>query len=156
MTISHLRLQSALVECERHIYHLFHALTITQNFSPLTSHSFQTLSDSQIQVIDQFILRFSKLQDAMGHRLFPALLQYLGESFEERPMIDKLNHLEKFGFIEKAEQWLELRNIRNKFSLDYPDNPEKNAELLNLAFQVAIELKAIFTRIKDKLSIIEN
>jgi len=97
MIISELRLQSTLIECERHLYHLFHALTAIQDFSPLTPNSFQKLSDSQIQIIDQFILCFSKLQDAMGNRLFPMLLQYLGESFEERPMIDKLNRLEKLG-----------------------------------------------------------
>jgi len=56
------------------------------------------VTDAQVQRVDQFILRFTKLQDAMGCRLFPAILQYLQEPYEERPMLDKLNRLEKRNY----------------------------------------------------------
>lgn len=46
------------------------------------------------QVLAQFILRFTNLKDVMGNRLFPAILQYLQEQYEERSMLDKLNRLE--------------------------------------------------------------
>ena len=104
---------------------------------------YATLSDEQVRDIDQFILRFSKLQDTMGNRLFPATLYYLAEQIEDRPMIDKLNRLEKLGFIENAERWRMIRNIRNKFAHDYPDDPDKNAAQLNLAFASAMDLYAM-------------
>jgi hypothetical protein len=39
-----------------------------------------------VQDLDQFVLRFSKLQDAIGARLLPALLTDLLEPYERRPM----------------------------------------------------------------------
>ena len=54
---------------------------------PMTGEVFGTLTDDQIRSLDQFILRFTKLQDAMGSRLFPSILQYLQEPYEERPIV---------------------------------------------------------------------
>jgi hypothetical protein len=48
------------------------------------------LDDESVQDWDQFVLRFTKLQDAIGNRLFPSLLDYLLEPSAEQPMIDKL------------------------------------------------------------------
>ncbi|MDI1293644.1 MAG: hypothetical protein PSV18_12985 [Methylobacter sp.] len=69
----------------------------------MTGEDFEYLTDAQVQSLDQFILRFTKLQDAMDSRLFPALLQYLQEPYEERPMLDKLNRLEKLRYRVKNE-----------------------------------------------------
>ena len=101
--------------------------------------------------MDQFILRFTKLQDTMGSRLFPAILQYLTEQFEDRPMLDKLNRLEKLGFIDSVEKWQTVRNIRNKFAHDYPDDPDKNAAQLNLAFESVSDLYAMLSIVSTKL-----
>ncbi len=142
-----LRLQDAWRECERHLHHLFHALASIQSFWPITGDVYLNLSDEQIQDMDQFILRFTKLQDAMGSRLFPAILQYLEEPYEDRPMLDKLNRLEKIGFISSVEHWQTIRNIRNQFAHDYPDDPDKNAAQLNLALASASELHAMLATI---------
>jgi hypothetical protein len=48
-----LKLQDAWRECERHIYHLGHALSSISAFSPLTSESMDLLTDEQVQDIDQ-------------------------------------------------------------------------------------------------------
>ena len=45
------------------------------------------------------MFRFTKLQDALGERLLPATLQQLAEPFEDWPMRDRLNRLEKLGFL---------------------------------------------------------
>jgi len=58
----------------------------------------------------------------MGGRLFPAILEYLQEQYEECPMLDKLNRLEKLGYIQNAASWQNNRNTRNKFARDYPDD----------------------------------
>ena len=41
-----------------------------RTFLPLTEKTYVNLTDEQIQAIDQFILRYTKLQDTMGGRLF--------------------------------------------------------------------------------------
>ena len=60
--ISTLRLQDAWRECERNAYHLQRALSLLQPVLPITGEQFQRLTDAQIQTLDQFILRFTKLQ----------------------------------------------------------------------------------------------
>ena len=146
-----LRLQDAWRECERNMHHLNGALTSLGPMLPLTGERLEHLSDAQIQVLDQFILRFTKLQDAMGSRLFPAILQYLQEQYEERPMLDKLNRLEKLGYIQNAEAWQSIRNTRNKFAHDYPDEWEKNAALINVACEAAADMYSMLTGIERKL-----
>lgn len=151
--VSLLRLQDAWRECERNVYHLCRAITSLNNILPMTGERFEHLSDAQVQSVDQFILRFTKLQDAMGSRLFPAILQYLQEQYEERPMLDKLNRLEKLGVIQSAEAWQSIRNTRNKFTHDYPDDWERNAALINLACEAAADMYGMLSGIERKLKI---
>ena len=151
--VSSLRLQDAWRECERNVYHLCRALTSLDPILPMTGERFEHLTDAQIQSVDQFILRFTKLQDAIGSRLFPAILQYLQEQYEERPMLDKLNRLEKLGYIQSAEAWQNIRDTRNKFAHDYPDDWEKNAALINLACKAAAGMYSILAGIEQKLKV---
>lgn len=147
-----LRLQEAWRECERHVYHMFHAMTSIHSFWPVTGELYANFADAQVQDIDQFILRFTKLQDTMGNRLFPAILRYLSEPIEDRSMLDKLNRLEKLGFISSVNNWQIIRNIRNKFAHDYPDDPDKNAAQLNFALEAAISLYVMLAAINIKLT----
>ncbi|MFA7238615.1 MAG: hypothetical protein WC091_00775 [Sulfuricellaceae bacterium] len=151
--VSSLRLQDAWRECERNVYHLCRALTSLDSILPMTGKRLEYLTDAQVQALDQFILRFTKLQDAMGGRLFPAILQYLQEQYEERPMLDKLNRLEKLGYIQSAEAWQNIRTARNKFAHDYPDDWEKNAALINVACEAAADMYNILAGIEKKLKI---
>ncbi len=147
------QLADAWRQCQRHFHHLRHALDSIADKLPLTGRRLASLDDDAIQALDQFVLRFGRLQDAMGARLLPATLAVLQEPFEDRPMIDKLNRLEKLGFLESSNQWQQLRVIRNRFSHDYPDDPEKNAALLNLAIRSVDDISAILKRIEEKLSL---
>ena len=87
----------------------------------------------------------------MGGHLYPSILDYLQEPFEERPMLDKLNRLEKLGYIQNAEMWGSVRSIRNKFAHDYPDDPEKNAALVNIATEAVQSMVGVLTAIEKKL-----
>ena len=120
---------------------------------PLSGSQLAALDDAQIQSLDQFVLRFGKLQDAMGTRLFPSVLLYLQEPYEDRPMLDKLHRLEKLGYLEESEQWQSLRMLRNRFAHEYPDDPDKNAALLMLAIESVSSLVAMLERIGQKLSL---
>lgn len=152
-TISSLRLQDAWRECERNVYHLQRALDLLSPILPMTGERFEHLTDAQVQTLDQFILRFTKLQDAMGGRIFPAILEYLQEQYEERPMLDKLNRLEKLGYLQSAQAWQNIRDIRNKFSHDYPDDWDKNAALINVACEATTDMLDILAAIEKKLKL---
>ena len=135
--IPKLRLQQAWRECRQHVHYMVYALTALAPKLPLTGASLQSLDAETVQDLDQFVLRFGKLQDAIGSRLLPAVLTYLQEPYEHRPMLDKLNRLEQLGYLERAEDWPRLRAIRNQFAHEYPDEPERNASVLNMAIDAA-------------------
>jgi len=106
------------------------------------------LSDTELAVLDQFSTRFAKLQDAMGAKLFPAVLELTKEPGQLTVFIDKLNRLEKLGAIESVDQWLKLREMRNEFAHDYPDDMELQSATLNKAYKLASELLAVMRRIE--------
>ncbi len=67
------------------------------------------LGEDDIEHIDQFLFRFSKLQDAIGQRFFKTILMFLQEDVQGIPFIDILNKLEKLKLIQSCEQWHRLR-----------------------------------------------
>ena len=68
------RLLDAWQQCQRHANHMAHAISAIQPTLPLTANALNQLSDEAVQDWDPFVLRFTKLQDTLGARLFPALL----------------------------------------------------------------------------------
>ncbi len=134
--------------CDRHADRLNWAMTELQTHFPLSANSLENLSDIEIAVLDQFSTRFGKLQDAMGAKLFPAVLELTKEQGELKVFIDKLNRLEKIGAIRSAEDWLLLREVRNTFAHDYPDDLELQANVLNQSYLLAKNLLTTFDDVK--------
>lgn len=132
----------ALRACEKHAGRLQWAIESMKPRFPMNAETLSSLTETDQAIMDQLILRYSKLQDAMGARLFPALLDVLQEPGDLDTFVDKLNRLEKLGVIESAEQWQEFREMRNQFAHDYPDDPELQASLLNKGFTLAEGLLA--------------
>jgi hypothetical protein len=106
------------------------------------------MSDETVQDWDQFVLRYTKLQDAIGSRLFTAVLTLLQEPYEDKPMIDKLNRLEKLGYLDSVDQWNQLRIIRNHFAHDYPSDDALKAAYLNDAVRAVPTLEALLEKIR--------
>jgi hypothetical protein len=71
-------------------------------------------------------------------------------------MLDKLNRLEQLGYLERAEDWPRLRALRNQFAHEYPDEPERNASVLNMAIDAADTLQAMLGRIEQRLKLDAN
>lgn len=108
-----LRLKPALRECEQHLARLRYAATHAENRFPMDVPGYRALTDAEVATLDQMLFRFGKLQDAMGQRLFPAILE-AGQELQERDtFLDKLNRLEKLGAIPSATDWLMLRDLRS-------------------------------------------
>ena len=126
-----LKLQPALKECRLHQRRLGYALGRLRDKLPQCGDDWEALDEETVATIDQLLFRYNKLQDAMGQRLFSAILHLGGEWRDEETFIDKLNRLEKLGVIPSAEQWMSCRQIRNRMTDEYPDAPEQNASNLN-------------------------
>ena len=141
------RMQDVWRQAMRHRHHMRHALASIAPHRPLSAATLADLDDDAVQDIDQFVLRFGKLQDVLGTRLFPALLDVLQEPYEDWPMLDKLNRLEKLGLLESTEAWEKLRALRNHFAHEYPDEPALRAAYLNQGFDAAASIETIMQRI---------
>jgi len=89
----------------------------------LQNNMLESLEDFEaIKTIDAFVYRFVKLQDYMGQKLFKNLLKSLGEDYDSLSFLDILDKLEKLGIIPKADEWIQIRTLRNKLTHEYPDN----------------------------------
>jgi len=63
--------------------------------------------------------------------------------------IDVLNKLEKYRIINIANEWLNLRNIRNSFTHEYPEDMSKIIYGLNKGFNNLYNLYDIYVKIKQ-------
>jgi hypothetical protein len=115
---------------------------------PLDIEKLDHLDNTQLAILDQFSTRFAKSQDYMGAKLFPAVLERVKEPSEQQTFIDKLHRLEKIGAIPSTDQWLLLREMRNQFSHEYPDDPELQVAILNKAAKMTDDLLNALTHIK--------
>ena len=140
--------ETVLGVCKRHADRLRWAMNSLRPKFPLSIDGMRSLSDTELAILDQFSTRFAKLQDAMGANLFPAVLELAKEPGELAAFLDKLNRLEKIGAIPSADHWLLLREIRNQFSQDYPDDPAIQSAMLNKAYSLASDLLDVLERIE--------
>lgn len=115
------RLLAARWECDRHRETLVEALADWRRL-PAPDIAAMEQDSALRRLTDQILYRFTKLQDTLGERLVPATLGWLREAHEGRPMRDRLDRLEKLGFLD-VEAWLQWRDVRNRLAHEYPDHP---------------------------------
>jgi len=126
------RLQEAVLLCSIHAERMRFAWEKIKTHFPLDKEKYTRLQPEEFSFIDQLIFRFSKLQDSMGGKLFPAMLENLGEDIEGLPFIDKLAKLEELNIIPNADEWILLRETRNIVTHEYPFLTEEVIQGLNL------------------------
>lgn len=142
-------IESAIKEKDMHLQRIKRSKQLLKEYFPLTVASFQSLSEEQIEHIDQFIYRFSKIQDSMGTRLLPAIYSCL--EGEERPMpfLDMLNRLEQLQVIEDIGQWQFFRNLSNNLAHAYPESLSQTVDTLNILFDEIEALESMYSRIRE-------
>lgn len=89
-----------------------------------------------VRRIDQILFRFTKLQDAIGQRLIPSTLSALGEPYEDWPMRDRLERLDRLGYL-SVDSWLTWRDVRNRLAHEYPEAPADRLANLRAAIAAA-------------------
>lgn len=144
------RLEQALWECERHVSVIDTALTeFAATPLPASLDSLEN-DPERLRLVDQLLFRFSKLQDAIGMRLIPATLTYLEEPYQGWPMRDRLDRLERLGYL-NAEDWLLWRELRNRLAHEYPGEPAERLASLLAALSAARALADLFVTWRDRL-----
>lgn len=112
-----------------------HLLTTTERLfqAELTPERLAALEEDPdlAERIDAFVARFGRLQDTLGDKLLPHLLRALGE--KPGAAIDNLDRAERLGWIESADQWLEIRRLRNQMIHEYVEDPAILAAALEAA-----------------------
>lgn len=71
--------------------------------------------------VEAFVGRFGRLQDTVGDKLLPLLLDALGE--KSLSVIDNLDRAERLGLLESADEWMTIRNLRNQMIHEYVEDP---------------------------------
>lgn len=150
MNTDYARLASALQACVQHAKRLREAMRDLAPHVPAQLADVSHADANLVRTLDQFVYRFSKLQDTAGGQLFPALLAVLGEPIREWSVRDRLNRLEQLRVLPDAAAWDRIRAVRNRLAHEYPDAPERQAAILGLAWDTAPELLALVERVAER------
>ncbi len=143
------KLSEAVKLCDIHFERMNYAFQKVFHHFPLQEEVYRQLNYDDLSYLDQLIFRFSKLQDSMGNRLFPAILENLEEDVEGKPFIDLLTKMEKLNLIENHRLWLKLRETRNLVTHEYPFFVPEIIEGLNLLVEQADVLEKIWKKLKQ-------
>jgi hypothetical protein len=135
-----------LYECNQHVEKIKTAKNHLAAIMPLSEESYAKLTDVETSFIDQLIFRFSKLQDTLGEKIFPAILILSGENPKKKTFIDILNRLEELEIVNKA-QWLSLREMRNEIAHEYSFNRDEVINSIMTIYTISDELMAIYTAV---------
>ena len=139
-----------LQEIEKHIDTLNYE---TQKLKELNLTPEDLDNYENIVLLDAFIFRFIKLQSAIEEKLFPLFFEILtGKNYTEATFIDILNTLEKYGFLESAEEWNKIRKLRNEFVHIYPWETEIKLEAVQNAIKEFDYIKNTFFKIRSYLN----
>jgi len=139
------KLDAAITECIVHAKVLQAALADLATHRPFEAETVRSMSNQLRQQLDQVAYRFMKLQDTLGDRVLPGLLELAEEPLPESATFQqKLNRLERLGVIESAQDWRILRETRNQIAHEYPDAPAIQAAMLEALLNGTQKLIAVW------------
>ena len=104
------------------------------------------LDEDLSERLEAFSSRFARLQDTVMDKLLPRLLVATGEAVSSA--IDNLNRADRLGLVEKPEEWIALRQLRNKLVHEYMDDTEEFEVVLNDVLRLSAELIEAARRIR--------
>jgi hypothetical protein len=136
-----------------HATKLDRALKELEGVIPLTSLDFKELPSNVESSLDKMALRFAKLQDIIGGNIFPVLINII-EPYrtETYSFHDKINFLEKIGYLDSAQWWTSLRILQNQLAHEYPDDELLLIQTTHLLFKKSDELLSYWKNLQDKIN----
>jgi len=138
-------------ELEIHFKRIDMILPEIKSYLPFKNADFEDIE--KIKAIDSFIYRFTKIQDKMGDKLFPAVLRDLQEYKNSMALIDVLNKLERLELLENSNDWIDYRKLRNSLTHEYTNNTDEIIEAINMAIDVYEEMKKIYLKMLLRVKI---
>jgi len=143
MTLEHVK-----AELDFHFKHIDAILPIIKAYLPLSVVDFTDVE--KVTTIDSFVLRFAKIQDKMGDKLFPTVLAEVGEYKSNMSLLDVLHRLEKLELIASTDLWLDFRKLRNSLTHEYPNNRAEIVQAIGLSITAYQTMKDIYTSMTMK------
>ncbi len=148
MNVEQQKLIQIFYGCDRHVERIASVVELMGKFMPLTGDAYEHLDENQGRCIDQFLFRFSKLQDTMGKKLFKLYLHLEKEYTDNQSFLDLLNRLEKMEILDK-DTWVDFRNARNELAHEYGTNDAEVADAINKIYGSHSELLDIYSNLKN-------
>jgi len=150
LNLENLKIEKIFQECAKHLQRINEAYSDMSAFMPLTATKYENLSKDDVQAIDQYLFRFAKLQDSMGEKLFRVLVGRFEENTDKLSFLDIIKKMEKYIDMDIANEWHDLRNIRNQLSHEYEDDAIEMANSINLIYAKKEVIEGIYLAIKAK------
>ena len=144
-----LKVQKYINECKKHSIRIEEAFEEIKDIFPLSGKKYLTLTNMEVKTIDQYLFRFSKMQDTIGEKLFRLVVEDFVENIDGMTFIDILNRLEKVGILQNAGEWRTLRKARNSIAHQYDDDENEMADAINSIFAQKDVLLSIFDNIEQ-------
>ncbi len=132
---------------DTHVKNLQAAFDDLQNKFPFTEQFIVNMEKTELRILETMTSRFAKLQDLMGTKIIDLFLLHESQPIEGLSMLDKIHKLEKHNMLDSEDTWIELRNVRNHISHEYPDNPELASKQLNHVYSLAPTLIAVYEKL---------
>ncbi|NOT13866.1 MAG: hypothetical protein HOP23_18945 [Methylococcaceae bacterium] len=134
-----------LGECDLHVEVLAEALEEAHTWLPFSAETIQNITKSQLRILDQIAYRFTKLQDTMGQKVLPTILELAQEPIApDSTFAEKLNWLERMGALPSSEELKKLRVARNAIVQEYPDDRDLRSSAINRFIDGAMQLNALY------------
>lgn len=150
LNLENLKIDKIFQECAKHLQRINEAYSDMSVFMPLTASKYENLAKDDVQAIDQYLFRFAKLQDSMGEKLFRLLVGRFEGNADKLSFLDVIKKMEKYIDMDIANEWQDLRNIRNQLSHEYEDDAIEMANSINLIFAKKEVIEGIYLAIKAK------
>ena len=149
MDIQMIKRDKYINECNKHKIRVVESYNAVQSIFPISAKKYQNLSDDEVKNIDQYLFRFSKMQDTIGEKLFRIVVDDFVEDSSAMSFVDILNRLERVGILSLANDWIILRKARNNIAHQYDDEPEEMADAINKIFAQKDILIGVFDKIEN-------
>lgn len=125
-----------------------------ESFTLAKAKNLESLPELALK-LEAFSSRFCRLQDTVEDKLLPALLSALGE--KKSPFLTNLNKAEQYQWLDSAEYWVELRQLRNQMVHEYIEDAQQFYSAISEAKKGFITLRAFAQAlILETRKILEN
>lgn len=140
-----------LAECALHVMILNEGLGEARERMPLPADG--SIEKDMLRVLDQIAYRFGKLQDSMGGKVMPSILELAQETVPvNATFVEKLHILERIGAVPSADEWKKLWVIRNALAYEYPDDPELRTSAIHRFLDGAVELSNFYKFVESYIA----